>query len=71
MLGITGVLECSEVDIGDPLIRFMHDSNTDVSIFLVFSVQSISHHIVTGLGMEGGDAENLVSSTVLVLHSST
>ena len=71
MLGITGVLECSKVDIGDPLIRFMHDSDTDVSIFLIFSVQSISHHIVTGLGMEGGDAENLVSSTVLVLHSST
>lgn len=48
-MGIHGYTNIPEVDIGDSLIRFMHHSDTDVTISLVFPVQSVPHHIVTRL----------------------
>ena len=62
MPGVTGILEVAKVNIGDPTVGVHHHTNTDVSVFLVFSVQSISNNIVTGLLMQGTHTQHLVGS---------
>ena len=61
MLGISGVLKISEVNVGHTLVRLVHYAHTDVTILFVLTVQGVTHHIVAGLGVEAADAEHLVA----------
>ena len=52
MLGVSCIIKVPEVDIGNPLIRLVHDPHRDVSVLLVLPVQSVPHHVITGLHVE-------------------
>lgn len=64
MLRVPRVVEVAEVDVGDALVRLVHNSHTDVTILLVLAVQRVPHNIVRGLRVKAGNAEDLVTSPV-------
>ena len=64
VLRVPRVVEVAEVDVGDALVRLVHNSHTDVTILLVLAVQRVPHNIVRGLRVKTGNAEDLITSPV-------
>ena len=51
-----------EVDVGHSLVRLVHHADTDVAVLPVLPVQGVPHHVVTGLLVEAGHTDHLVST---------
>ena len=49
VLGVARVLKISEVHVGHPLVRLLHDADADVAVLFVLAVQCVAYDIVTSL----------------------
>ena len=52
VLGISGVVKVSEVNVGDPLVGLLDDPHADVPIFFILPIQSVSDDVVTSFGVQ-------------------